>query len=247
MRDLILLFLLPFFSVGQTTYNIAGVQLQGGLTSGTSIKTINGSNLLGSGDISIVGLPSVATDQLAMEALGSPIKAETVGQKLGYSNVSTALVDGQIKYTAAYLPNAQTLTGIKLYVRVLGVYTGDNNNRIGLYSYSGGVLTLVASSANSATLWTSAANAVQTIPFSVPYVATAGVYVVGFVYNNSVQTTAPALASGVALSNLVMASTVWGFTNSAKLYGTSSGTDLPASINMTAITASVIPSWVALY
>lgn len=184
---------------------------------------------------------------LAYQALGSPVLAETVGQKLAYSNVSTNMVDGQIKFTAVYLPKAATLTGIKVYVRVLGNYTGDNNNRVGLYSYSGGVLTLVASSTNSATLWTSAANAIQTIPFSSTYAASAGIYYVGFLYNQSAQTTAPALASGVALNNLVMGSTALGFTNSAKLYGTANGTDLTTPINMTAITSSVIPSWVSLY
>ena len=236
---------------------------QDALASGTNIKTINGQPLLGSGDLSVSavlasrlinGTPFDGTadiytdvDLLAYAALGSTIKAETVGQRLVYSNVSTNMVDGQVKYTSVYLPKGATITGVRFYVRVLGAYTGDNNNRIGLYSYSNGVLTLVASSPNSATLWTNAANSVQQIAFSVPYVATAGMYYVGFLYNQSVQTTAPALASGVAINNLAMSSTAMGFANSAKLHGTANGTDLPASINMTAITASTVPTWVALY
>ncbi|MBX4191857.1 MAG: hypothetical protein KW804_03595, partial [Candidatus Doudnabacteria bacterium] len=131
-------------------------------------RLINGKSFNGSADI------FVDNDLLAYEALGSPVLAETVQQKLAFSNTSTSLVDGQIKFTAVYLPKAATLTGIKVYVRVLGSYTGDNNNRIGLYSYSGGVLTLVASSANNSSLWTSAANAIQTIPFSGTYAASAG-------------------------------------------------------------------------
>ena len=185
------------------------------------------------------------TTFIGYQALGSPFLTETLGETIQVSNTSTAMVDGQIKFTAVYLPKAATITGIRLYVRVLGVYTGDNNNRVGLYSYSAGVLTLVASSANSAILWTSAANAFQTIAFSSTYAASAGIYFVGFLYNNSVQTTAPSLASGVALNNLTMATL--GFTNSAKLYGTANGTDLTTPKNMSAITASVIPSWVALY
>ena len=204
-------------------------------------RSIDGQLFNGSSDI------YTENELLAYLALGSPILAQTVGQKLFYSNVSTALVDGQIKYTGVYLPKAAILTGIKVYVRVLGAYTGDNNNRVGLYTYSGGTLTLVASSTNSASLWTSAANAIQTIPFSSTYAAVAGIYFVGFIYNNSVQTTAPALASGIALNNLAMAGVALGFTNSAKLYGTSSATDLPASIASSSITASVIPSWVAIY
>lgn len=186
-------------------------------------------------------------DLFAYQALGSPIVTETVAQKLQISNTSTPMVDNQIKYTAVFLPKAASLTGVKVYVRVLGVYTGDNNNRIGLYSYSAGVLTLVASSTNSSTLWTSAANAIQTIPFTTPYTATSNIYFVAFLYNQSAQTTAPSLASGVVLNNLAMASTAMGFSNSAKLHGTSLGNDLPASINMSAITGSAIPSWVSLY
>lgn len=207
----------------------------------TTSRNINGAAFNGSADI------QTDNDILAYLALGSPILAQTVNQRLEYSNTSTNMVDNQIKYEVVYLPKAATLTGIKVYVRVLGAYTGDNNNRIGLYTYSAGTLTLVASSANSGTLWTSAANAIQTIPFSGTYAATAGIYVVAFLYNNSAQTTAPALASGVAMNNLVMASTAMGFTNSAKLHGTSAGNDLPSSIAMSSITASVIPSWAALY
>lgn len=253
--------------------DIAGKQTT--LVSGTNIKTVNGTTLLGSGDLSttqttVSGNAGTATtlqtsrningvafngsaditvdnDLLAYAALGSPILCQTVNQRLEYSNTSTALVDGQIKYEAIYLPKAATLTGLKVYVRVLGNYTGDNNNRVGLYSYSGGTLTLVASSTNSGTLWTSAANAIQTIPFSSTYNASAGLYFAAFLYNNSAQTTAPALASGVALNNLAMGSTAMGFTNSAKLHGTSSGTDLPSSIAMSSITASTIPSWVGGY
>ena len=195
----------------------------------------------------LAGKLSDNPDVLAYQALGSAFLAETVGQKLSVANVSTNMVDNQIKYTAVYLPKAATITGVKFYVRVLGSYTPDQNNRIGLYSYSGGTLTLVASCANTAALWTSAANAVQTIAFTSPYVAAAGIYYVAFLYNNSAQVTAPALGSGVALNNSAMSGTAYGFTNSAKLHGTSTGNDIPASIAMTGISASTIPSWVALY
>ena len=191
----------------------------------------------------------VNTDILAYQLLGSVAVAETVGQKLMYSNVATPLVDGQIKYTAICLPKYEVLDGVRVYVRTLGNYTGDNNNRVGLYSYNlaTGLLTLVASSANTAQLWTSAANAGQTIAFTTPYNAGPGIYYVALIYNQSAVVTAPGLASGIALNNAAMAVTAYNFSNSAKLYGTSTGTDLPATINISAITASVIPSWVAVY
>ena len=248
----------------RTNLGLGTLATQSGTFSGTSSGTNTGDQTTVSGNagtatalqtarkvngISFDATADITTDNdlVVYAALGSPILAQTVNQRLEYANTSTNMVDGQIKYEGVYLPKAATLTGIKVYVRVLGAYTGDNNNRVGLYSYSGGTLTLVASSTNSGTLWTSAANAIQTIPFSSTYAAAAGLYFVGFIYNQSAQTTAPALASGVALNNLAMTSTAMGFTNSAKLHGTSTGTDIPASIAMSAKTASVIPSWVSLY
>lgn len=216
------------------------------LVSATNIKTINSQSLLGSGNLVISGTGITDDpDFLAYQALGSPFKAQTVGVPIQAANTSSNLTDGQVRWVAVYLPVAATLTGIRVYVRVLGSYTGDNNNRIGLYSYSGGTLTLVASSANSATLWTSAANAFQSIAFSSTYAAAAGIYFVALLFNNSAQTTAPALASGTALNNAAMATLA--FTNSAKLYGTSNATDLPASIASSAITATTVTTWAALY
>jgi len=251
-KILIILLLLPsVLSFGQRVVgpNTAAIKsdittVTGNAGSATTLQTsrkINGVSFNGSADV------STNSSQQAYLALGSSLLANTVDFPLQFCNTSTGLVDGQIKYTAVYLDKDATLTGIRVYVRVLGSYTGDNNNRVGLYTYSGGTLTLVASSTNSGTLWTSAANAIQTIAFSSTYVASAGLYFTGMIYNNSAQTTAPSLASGTALNNLVMASTAFGFTNSAKLYGTSTGTDLPSSIAMSSITASVIPSFTAIY
>jgi hypothetical protein len=211
---------------------------------------LNGSTIRyndGVGNTITINNRQLPSNLLAYKAFGSGFVSETVNFPLAYCNTSTAMVDGQIKYTATWIEKDTTLTGIKVYVRTAGSYTGDNNNRIGLYSYSNGTLTLVASSANNATLWTSAGNAIQTIAFSSTYAASAGLYVVALLYNNSAQTTAPSLASGTALNNLAMAGTALGFSNSAKLYGTSTGTDLPSTIAMSSITASVIPSFVATY
>lgn len=269
---------------------------QATLVSGTNIKTVNGNNLLGSGDVviggaaawgSITGTLSSQTDLQtalngkansshthpstditdfntavdarialqqdwnlikAVKALGSTVAAETVGFPLVTCNTSSTLTDNQIRWTAVYLCEAATLTGIRVYMRTAGAYTGDNTNGAALYSYSGGTLTQVAVSANTSTLWTASANAARSIPFTPgTYSAQPGVYFVAILYNQSAQTTAPAVASGTALNNLVMASTAWGFTNSAKLYGTSNSNTLPASIAMSSITAVTAPTWVALY
>jgi hypothetical protein len=232
-------------ATGSTALTLATVNGNVGSFTNASI-TVNGKGLItaASSGTPITGLDD-DPDFKAYAALGSPFLAQTVGCPIQTSNTSTALVDGQIKFTAVYLAKAATITGIRVYVRTLGSYTPDNNNRVGLYTYSAGVLTLVASSANSGTLWTSAANAFQTIAFSSPYAASVGIYFVGILYNNSAQVTAPTIATGTALNNAAMAALA--FTNSAKLYGTANGTDLTTPINMSAITASTIPTWVTLY
>ena len=187
---------------------------------------------------------------VSYKALGSAIVAQTVDFPLQYCNVASGLTDAQIRFTAVQLPVSTTITGVKVYVRTQGAYTGDNNNMVGLYAYAAatGTLTLVASSTNTAALWTAAANAVLSIPFSSTYAATSGVYYVGIIYNNSAQTTAPALASGTALNNAAMAGTAFGFSNSAKLYGSvNTQTSLPNTIAMSSVTASTAPLWVALY
>lgn len=184
----------------------------------------------------------------AVKALGSTVDAETAGFPLVTCNTSSSLTDNQIRWVAVYLCEAATITGIGVYMRTAGSYTGDNTNGAALYTYSAGTLTQVKVSANTSTLWTATANAGLAIPFTGgTYAAQPGLYFVALLYNQSAQTTAPALASGTALNNAAMAGTAWGFTNSAKLYGTSSGNTFPASIAMSSITPSTAPTWVALY
>lgn len=182
----------------------------------------------------------------ALEALGSTHKAYTVGQPLPYCNTTSTLTDAQIRGSAIYLSKPQTLTGIKLWMRTAGAYTGDAVNGVALYSYSAGTLTKVAESANTASLWTATANAFITVPFSATYTAQPGIYFACLLYNNSAQTTAPAVATGIALNNGGMATQ--DFTNSAKLYFTiNTQTTLPASIAMSSTVAATAPTWMALY
>lgn len=200
----------------------------------------------GSVGTSIFTRPSPQDEVQAYRLLGSSIVCETVGSPILQSNVSTPLVDNQLKLVAVVIPRTYTVTGVQVYVTVNGVYTADQNNKVGLYSYNNGTLTLVASSTNTTTLFTLGLNTCLNIPFSSPYVATQGIYFVGILYNNSAQVTAPSLASGVAISNVAKASP--STTNSAKLYSTLAvQNDLPATTTMLLLTSSLIPSWVALY
>lgn len=186
------------------------------------------------------------SDLAAYQAMGSTIKAETVASTTSNLPNNAALSDNTLRLTAVYLEKPTTLTGIKLMVATQGSYTGDNENRVGLYSYSSGTLTLVASSSNNSTLWTATANTMQSIAFSSAYAAAEGLYFVGTLYNNSAQTTAPAFRAGVGQSN-GMQGTI-DFTNSAKIHSTvGSQNTLPSSLAMSSTTNNTTTMWVALY
>jgi hypothetical protein len=144
-----------------------------------------------------------------------------------------------------WLEVGATITGVKFYQMTAGSYTADQTNQVGLYSYSGGTLTLVASSANNANLWTGTANTYITAAFSTPYVAAAGQYFVGFVYNSSAQTVAPAIRTAGSLDNSNLQT--MDFTNSAKLYGRATGNALPSSLLMSSLTEDSSRPWFAIY
>jgi hypothetical protein len=193
------------------------------------------------------GLTNSLTGQ-AFAALGSAIKAQSIDCNLQQATTSLTLTTGFVRYMAVYLPTPATLTGVKFLMRTKGSYTANNNNRVGLYSYSAGTLTLVASSANDGTLWqTATSGTLFSVPFSSTYAAAAGVYFVGFIYSSSAQTTAPVIGAGVTLP--VSAQTSADFTNSAFLTGSISGqTDIATSTQAASgVTAQTTIPWVSVY
>jgi hypothetical protein len=169
-------------------------------------------------------------------ALGSAMKAETPWS-LELMSTSTSLFGGQLRVVPVWLPKDATITGVKYFLNIVGSYTPSNYNGIGLYSYSAGTLTLVASTTDDGTLWSSGfATTWQTKPFSATYSATAGLYFVGYLYNRSAQTTAPQIGvctPGVSALNVIY----FDFTNSARLLmGVSSQNTLPSSIAASSLT-----------
>ena len=211
------------------------------LVSGTNIKTINSSSVLGSGDL-VVGQSIYDIDLELINALGAGIKAQTFPVAFT-TTITRACLDNRIDFYPVYLPVAATLTGVKWLQAAQGSYTGDNYNGFGLYSYSGGTLTLVASSTNDSEIWKGTANTTQTKAFSTPYAAAAGVYYVAWLYCQSAQTTQPTIyAKSVNPSQLSEL-----LTNSAKFYGfVSSATSLPASIESSSITNVAACGWVGI-
>lgn len=190
----------------------------------------------------------VPEDIRVYNLLGGGVLGETCGSSIfNLTGSGVTLASQTFRIIAVYLPQAATLTGVKWYQATQGSYTGNNENRIGLYTYSGGTLTLVASTTNDATLWSTAAtNTVGNKAFSSTYAASAGLFFVGLLYSQSAQTTAPVLGNLPNLGNAAVAS--FDFTNSAKVAGTlASQTTLPTSQAMSGITASNGVPYVGLY
>jgi hypothetical protein len=185
--------------------------------------------------------------QQAIEALGSVVKGQSVGVNMDQmSTASFTAVDGTAYWTAVWLPTPETLTGIKYWLGTTGSFTGDNFNGFALYSYSGGTLTQVATSANDETIWKGTGTAYQTIPFTGTYSASAGLYFVAFIFNASATTTAPTFGISASVATGGMQS--GDFANSAKLNATHTGqTTLPASRLMSAITVTTLRPWIGLY
>lgn len=184
---------------------------------------------------------------LAFAELGSSIKAEPVGISLALCALSNAsLADGRVDFIPVYLPAAKTITGVMFHQTTQGVYTADNYNGVGLYSYSGGTLTLVASSTDDGNIWKTVSTTWKTKAFSSPYSAAAGLYFVALLYNSSAQTTAPQILK----TNSAGSITQFGidFTNSAKLFGNLAGQNtLPATQAMSGVSGATDSRYVAVY
>lgn len=180
-----------------------------------------------------------------LQALGSDIKGLSFGA--GYPSDNFAnLADNYIFFTAVWLPVAATITGVKFHVAQTGSYTADNENRIGLYTWSSGTLTLVASCADDANLWAGALG-VNTKAFSSTYAASAGLYFVGALYNNSAQVTVPRLTTnGVILYS--SGTCTMGMANTSKVcMNQNPHNTLPSSVTVSATSNQQQPLWFALY
>jgi len=180
----------------------------------------------------------------ACQLLGSTIKGFNLSIPRGSAMLTqtATLTNQNVRFFAYYLPNAQTITGVKWFQNTIGSYTANNYNGVGLYTYSGGTMTLVASSTNDGNIWqTASSGTMGSKAFSSTYSAAAGIYYIALLYCASAATTAPALAAPP--SNVTATSANFDFTNSAKFFGQVAGqTTLPstqASSGLATNTASV--------
>jgi hypothetical protein len=171
---------------------------------------------------------------LGQQAMGSTIKSIClIAPTMGMANTIIGMTSQQVRFVAVYLPQAATLTGVKWIQQTNGSYTANNYNGVGLYTYSGGTLTLVASSTNDGACWSQGGSAMNSKAFSSTYSASAGLYFIGAMYSSSAQTTAPSL---IGVPTLINAAMSMDLTNSAKLSGQiSTQTALPTPQAMSGV------------
>lgn len=177
--------------------------------------------------------------------LGSAVIAESLGLNIVMASGNTGnFVNQSMKVQAIYLPYATTITGIKWLQVVQGSYTANNYNGVGLYTYSAGTLTLVASSTDDGNIW-KAAPGMASKAFSSQYPAAAGLYFAAHLYNQSAVVTAPQIGAFVNANGGLFA---LDFTNSARIVGqVTSQASLPATQAMSGVASSSISPWLGLY
>lgn len=180
--------------------------------------------------------------------LGGSIKYEPVMANLPSATSIASLADGTLIIEAIYIDKPTTITGVKWFQYQQGNYTADNYNGVGLYTYSGGTLTLVASSTDDGAIWKATANSWASKAFSAAYIANTGIYFVAAIYNNSAQVTAPSImksTGGTTVGDLSI-----DFTNGAKLSGIKTGqASLPTPLDIATVSGAVTGNnmYLALY
>jgi len=183
------------------------------------------------------------------QAMSSAIKAELIGTTFSQMNSSTAnllLADGDIRWLAAFLPTDATLTGIKFWLMVACVSSGNTMSKVGLYTSDGTTLTRVAQSNNNANLFKGTTDIMHDEPFSGTYAATRGLYYIAYLHNPTGETTIPEILKFENMSTV--ATSGMDFTTGDMHSGVTTGnTDLPATQLLSGITKSNIRPYVAAY
>lgn len=167
-------------------------------------------------------------DLYILKTLGSAIKGYCIGNAVMHNNASGSLGSGIVHWTCAILPIAATLTGVKFFaLSPQAVYTSTGYNGVAIYTINPatGLLTQVAASTSSTTVWSVATAGMFSIPFSAPYAAAAGIYYVASLFQASAITTAPTVGS----SSMIPSGVNYDLPFSMTLNGSSTNTILPAT------------------
>jgi hypothetical protein len=148
-------------------------------------------------------------------------------------NTSHSTVDGSCRCTLSYLPRDTTITGLRYFLTTAGAITGENNNKFAIYTVNTTTLlaTLAASSANDETYFEGSANTLETVPFTSPYSATRGWYLMCYLYNISAAAVAPVFAAGT--QHDIFNNAFWFSNGLTTNYSVPTQTDIPATIDLT--------------
>jgi len=202
------------------------------------------------GIYSIPQVDSIAASNLELanikgyRLLGANIAAVPLGSVGSMNSTATALTDNTGIVMAFHITEATRVLGVKWIQGAAGTSVYDAYNGFVLFSASGGTYTRIDTTANSATLWTGAAYAVQTKAFTAQAILQPGVYILEIIPNWSTANTVVTIYgfSGANSSTNAM------FTNSNKLVGTiTSQTSAPSSLTGASITGTSVYPAVWLY
>lgn len=166
------------------------------------------------------------------QALGSSFKSILMANPSinAMSTAAQALTSTQLRMSAVYVPIGATITGVRWWQGVQGAFTPSGENRVALFSYSGGTLTNIAQTINSDAIWeTAAANSWASAAFTAPVSISAGIYFVGALFNGGATVPTIGVMPNTLNANMLIAD----FTNAAKLNLTvNSQTTMPSSVSM---------------
>ena len=180
------------------------------------------------------------TTLLMRQLMGSPIIAET-RDSFDCANGSN-MASGKVNVEAIYIPFPMLVSGaIVFLVTAQGIFTANNENAIGLYSYSAGILTRIAISANNGDIWEVLGP--SQVPFVTPITLSKGLYFVASIYSSSAQTQSPAIKCHAVNQPITLLET-----NDAKSSSfITNQTALASSIAMSSLTLNSAPYYFALY
>ena len=190
---------------------------------------------------------SLNNAQMVYQAIGSTIKAEPLGTDISKITTGVGLNTGELNLMLVYLPNDTTITGVKWFSNSLGAYNSSNYNGVMLFSLSAGTATLIDSSPNDTAIWKSGtAGTFLSKAFTATHRLTKGTYVIGLLYNTSLQTTIPSF--GGMNPTLVSSVQNGDFTNSVRLYAKIfTQLTVPSSFAYSTTTATANKIYAALY
>jgi hypothetical protein len=165
---------------------------------------------------------------LGYNGLGSTIKGFPLGINLTAVGGSATFTDARLWLIPVYVGADQSVIGVKWYQVTIGAYTADNYNGVGLYSISGGTLTLIASSTNDGNIWKVASTTWGSKAFSAPQSISRGTYYIGALINASTAITGAVGAVTVGAATL----TGFDFTASRMYCYLAAQSTLPASVTL---------------